>query len=437
MQTNTKKSVSKTEMVLMVIGVSFGLVGLLSNEYFSNIFLGHNWAESLPFRVKAAIWIVNISLITWGIATIIFRKKPFVVNGNLALISLFIITPLVGELFIRSAIALQVDFFRNPHLYASWIDDEDLWKLRYQWQQSPERIEAGDFVRDPLLGWAPAKSAENPLGILANEPYTPDFTAKTVLFYGDSYVYGMDPTPIKQRVPQQLDRLLPDYPVYNYGVVGYGLDQIYLRFRQTHADFENPFIIVGMYTLDIDRSFLKVREVPKPYFEVENDRLVLKGIPVADSMAVWLEQHPLNIHSYFWAFIVRTYRLLASGFQPTEMPYNQEAKKALGTRLIQSIVDEAKANDLPLLFVIFYREEEFGFEGWRELLLKELFTRLKVPYVDTKAVFLQQAAERSLKIGDFYDPRHDHLNELGSQVVAEAIAAYFEQNDTRLEAIPR
>ena len=287
----------KKEIGLIFIGSIFCLLGMLSNEYLSNIFISANWAELLPPRVRVALWIINISLIAWGMTTIVFRHKPFVVNLNLALVSLFIITPIAGELFIRSAIYLEVDFFRNPRLYAGWLDDDDHWKLRYRWDKSTEELEGGGFVADTLLGWTPQKSPQNPLGVLSDKPYVPDFSAKTVLFYGDSYVYGMSPTPIDKRVPQQLDLLLPDYTVYNYGVVGYALDQIFLRFQETHAAFENPFIIVGLYTLDIDRSIFTVREAPKPYFEIENSQLVLKGAPVSESMEEWLRQHPITIKS--------------------------------------------------------------------------------------------------------------------------------------------
>jgi hypothetical protein len=46
-------------------------------------------------------------LMAWGIINVIFRRRAFVVNLNISLISLAIVAPLIGEIFIRSAITLR------------------------------------------------------------------------------------------------------------------------------------------------------------------------------------------------------------------------------------------------------------------------------------------------------------------------------------------
>lgn len=414
---------SKREISLIVVGIMFCLFGLLVSGLGLGLFSASSGAVDLPPRVSMALWILSISLIIWGASTIVFRNREAMINCNLALISMLIVTPIAAELFIRSAIYLDVEFFRNPRLYAGWSDDDDHWKLRHQWQKSEGPIEGGGFVPDPLLGWAPAQTSQNPLGILSDTDYQPDFSIPTILFYGDSYVYGMSPTPIEARVPQQLDVLLSNYTVYNYGVVGYGLDQIYLRFRQTHSAFEKPVILVGIYTLDLDRSILRVREMPKPYFEIENERLTLKGTPVPDNMEQWLEQNPVTINSYFLALLLRQYRIMSSGFQLTETPYRQLEKKELNRKVIEEIVEEANSHELPILFVVFYPERELAYTGWRETFLKEMFDRLDVPYIDTKQVFLSQP----LPPAQFYDSYHGHLNQQGGMIVAQAIMKYFDE----------
>jgi hypothetical protein len=219
--------------------------------------------------------------------------------------------------------------------------------------------------------------------------------------------------------------LLPDYQVYNYGVVGYGIDQIFLRFKKTHAAFEKPFIIVGLLTLDLDRSILTVYDAPKPYFIVEADELVLKGVPLPADTKAWYEQHPPHLNSYLLAFIVRQSRVVAGGLNLLEMPYKQDEKKFVNTKIIEVMVEEAQSRSLPILFVIFYSQWEFENEGWREAFLKDSFTRLEVPYLDTKEILRREGAERSLDISQFY--YYGHLNELGNRVVAEAIAEYFDQ----------
>ena len=419
-----RSHLTKSEVGLIVIGVTFCLLGLFISKSSVSTFISSPGTEYIPPSVRSAFWILRASLILWGGLTIAYRNREMMVNLNLALISVLIFAPIAAEVSIRSAIKLDVEFLSNPRLYAGWLDDDDHWKLRYQWHISEEPVEGVCCLTDPLLGWAPETTAQNPLGVLSGMPYQPDYEAPTVLFYGDSYVYGMSPTPIEDRIPQQLDVLLPEYAVYNYGVVGYGLDQIYLRFRETHSIFDEPFIIVGVYTLDLDRSILQVRGMPKPYFEIENGRLILNGTPIPGTMEQWLEENPVSIKSYFLAFLVRQFRIMYGGFQITEIPYRQFEKKELNGKIIEEIVGEASTHNLPILFVLFYPEWELEYTGWRETFFTGVLDQLNVPYIDTKQLFLSQAL---LPI-QFYDTDHGHLNKQGGRVVAQAIVEYIDKS---------
>ena len=86
------------------------------------------------------------------------------------------------------------------------------------------------------------------------------------------------------KIPQQLQSLLPDKTVYNFGVAGYGLDQIYLRFKQSHDHFKKPVVIIGILTVDMDRCVMKNRSRPKPYFLIKENELVLSGVPVVSKI---------------------------------------------------------------------------------------------------------------------------------------------------------
>lgn len=421
----------KRDIVLTSVGSLFLLLGLLLNEYLLGNFLtAQSSIGSIPIVI--IIRIIDIGLIAWGLITIIFRNREFVVNLNIAIASLIIFAPLLGEVILRSGIYLDLDNLRNPGLYAGFDYSEDYWKLRYQWQPNtwrpkPRQIASNkqDIIIDPFLGWAPQKSADNPLGILSDRLYTPDFSKKTILFYGDSFVYGVTEVPIEKRIPQQFDDLILDYKVYNYGVPGYGTDQILLRFQDSHGSFQRPFIIIGLLTLDLDRAIFAVREVPKPYFEIADNKMVLKGVPTPEDPNAWFRQHPPGINSYLVALAGWQARL-TTGFNETEIPYKQTEKKTINTEIIKEMVREAQSHNLPLLFVIFYPEWELTYQGWRELYLKDLLNRLQVPYIDTKQIFLRRAEEQAGQVAQFYyPPPNNHLNELGSRIVAEAIAEYF------------
>jgi hypothetical protein len=364
-------------------------------------------------------------LVTWGIISLVFRHKAFVVNLNISLISLAIVAPLLGEIVLRSAIGLGIGLFRNPQLYTDPLSDDDYWKLRYTW--NPGYLAAGQgkrLVVDPLLGWNHPKTPDNILGIVSDAPYSPDFSKPAVLFYGDSFVNGATLVSIPERIPQQLGRLFQDYKVYNYGVSAFGVDQIFLRFRATHSAFQHPVILFGILTEDMDRSILNVHSAPKPRFDLINGELKLQNTPIPEDSAAWYTQHPATIQSYFLALLKQTYKTI------TGREDRRLEKERINEKIIEAALEEARANDLPIMFVIFYGGRELEQQGWREIFLKDLLKRLDVPYVDTKAVLNNKAREHSMDVREFYLYKYnnDHPNALGNCVIAAEIAGYLENN---------
>ena len=334
------------------------------------------------------------------------QEKALVLIGSLVILIGILF---LGEALIRTAISMNVSSFRAPGLYTDYYSDDDYWKLHHKWFKEyklPKR-----WV-DPLLGWSPPKTSSNPLGIETDSPYVPDFHRKTALFYGNSFVDGVMPT--EEQIPQQLDHLLPDYAVYNYGVGGYGVDQIFLRFKKTYSAFRKPLIIFGILTTDLDRCVLTVRTAKKPYFVIEDNKLIVRGVPIDSNLEQWLQQNPPRIKSYFLSFIIQKLR-------QKRLTYKQTEKKQINALIIEEIVRESRDQNLPLLFVIFYPEKELRKISWRELFLKAQFDRLAVPYADTKVILLRKAEQESVDISKYYHPKNGHLNELGNMVIAEAL----------------
>ncbi|MFH1742415.1 MAG: SGNH/GDSL hydrolase family protein, partial [bacterium] len=260
---------------------------------------------------------------------------------------------------------------------------------------------------------------ENPLGIVKEIPYEPVYDGEVILFYGDSFVFGA--TEMEEKIPQQLNRLLPEYTVYNYGVGGYGVDQIYLRFKQSYEKFQSPLIIFGILTTDLDRSVLTVRSYQKPYYKIENDELILHGVPINMNPEEWLEQNPPRIYSYLGAFLFRRLCLLGSEGVRIEQFYRRNEKKRINGRIIEEVVKECREKKMPLLFVVFYTQYELRKTLWREIFLKEEICRWNVPWIDTKDVLLAAANNDVTKIAEYY-LRNLHLNGEANGIVARAIA---------------
>lgn len=403
------------ERFLLVAGAILILAGLVANE----VVLARAVAGEGQFRpgtVRTMIRAVQLALVGLGAVIALLRRREIAANLLLAFVSAVVVGLLGGEILLRGAIALGVEAVRNPRLYGGWCDDDDQWKLRYRWlEESRDALAASGFVHHPELGWVSAEKSEEPPAGPSEGP-----APRTILLYGDSFAHGVEPTPIPQRIAGQLDRLMPDHSVVNYAVNGYGVDQIYLRFSRTRAEYSDPAIVLGLMTLNLDRSVLQVRDAPKPYFELRGGELQLAGVPLPADKAAWHRDHPLDLDSFLGAWLTRRLRLAMGPGAETEIPYRRREKQELNRKILEAAVEEAEQHELPLVVVVFYPLWELEIEGWRETFLRAELERLGVPSLHTKELFL--AAEGG-DASDFYYPApNNHPNETGNRLVAEALA---------------
>ena len=96
---------------------------------------------------------------------------------------------------------------------------------------------------------------------------------------GDSFTYG-DEVRDEEAWPAQLQRIT-GRRVLNGGVTGYGFDQIVLRAEQLVDVHKPSVVIVGFIADDIRRTEMcRMWWRDKPWFAIEGDELVLKGVPV-------------------------------------------------------------------------------------------------------------------------------------------------------------
>jgi hypothetical protein len=342
----------------------------------------------------------------------------------------------VGEIVLRVGIAAGLPAIRRPELYADGLTDGDYWKLVYHWDpgltarakakrrasQASEGAETEPQGRGnvhPYLGWAPRISWENPLGTRAREPYDPDFAADSILCFGDSFMAGT--TPPGTRIPEALASLRPDRAVYDFAMGGYGLGQAYLRFRDEHVRFRRPTIVFGILPVDIDRAVMDIRTGQKPWFDVEGERLVVRGLPIEADSIRWIREHPPRVRSWFLAWAVQRLRHLDAGGDGTEYRYGRERKKRVASKIVEEIVGEARKHDLPLVFVLFPSLLDLGKSGWREPFLRDLLAGTGASLVDAEAVLRDAAREQGREVPSFFgEDRHPDAE--ANRIVAQAIA---------------
>ena len=111
-----------------------------------------------------------------------------------------------------------------------------------------------------------------------------------ILVFGDSYTAG-DGVSNKHRFTDEMENLLDDTEVMNFGLSGSGTDQQNLIFEHFAPQIDHDLVILVLQVENIKRNvmtqrFWKDRSgldicVPKPWFELDDQKkLVLKGCPV-------------------------------------------------------------------------------------------------------------------------------------------------------------
>ena len=181
---------------------------------------------------------------------------------------------------------------------------------------------------DDVLGWTPKPNASSrpelwgrtveisilPDGTRSNGSHDVVANAKpVVLTVGDSYTFG-DEVSDSETWPAWLEQKLKS-PVINAGVIGYGIDQTYLRAKALTEQYHPDILIVSLIDDDINRvEFSEKHHAAKPYFDVVEGELALRNVPVPEPKThhggMWLRK------SLGYSLLVHTLmRQLAPGYR--------------------------------------------------------------------------------------------------------------------------
>ncbi|NUN97373.1 MAG: SGNH/GDSL hydrolase family protein [Candidatus Omnitrophica bacterium] len=138
------------------------------------------------------------------------------------------------------------------------------------------------FRFDPEIGWFPKAKLRgeevntNVHGQRGTLDWpverTPD--KQRILIIGDSYTFGFE-VKDNESYPAQLNNLLPQAEVINWGVPGYGTDQQLLLYERDGVRFKPDVVVLGFYTRDLFRNDTWFRSFSKPVFEVVDGELAL------------------------------------------------------------------------------------------------------------------------------------------------------------------
>jgi hypothetical protein len=281
-----------------------------------------------------------------------------------------------GEIAVRWSLFQATGDFatKDPRYYARTPDE--LWIYRYLFagsrdvtgsspigQSEPASDSQNPFYRqwaaslapDAELGYARKTDFRMPchetinLGTRGVRDYRVD--GPKILFFGDSFVESAACS--DDTLPAKVERATGvDTP--NYGVGGYGLDQMLLSVERVKRTFDRPddLVLVGLIADDVDRILLTIRSSPKPYFTLADGRLVLHTDHIHPASLTDAFERPAE-RSYLLQFLIGR---LGEPVYVSRMRANRAERRAQAEALSGALLDrfaaDTRADGARLAFVI-------------------------------------------------------------------------------------
>lgn len=173
------------------------------------------------------------------------------------------------------------------------------------------------YQHDAEIGWVPIPNKVTSDGVRINSLGLRDIevaptTMPTILFIGDSFVYGAG---VKdgQRFTDRLREGLPEFRIVNAGVAAYGTDQEYLLLRRLWPKIQ-PSVVVLTVCVENDHRDNSTNSVhghtPKPYFSESGGVWEFRGIPVPRGHKYYYYNNVLAEHSALVRLGIEVYMLL-------------------------------------------------------------------------------------------------------------------------------
>ncbi|MDN5200032.1 hypothetical protein QQ008_01635 [Fulvivirgaceae bacterium BMA10] len=335
---------------------------------------------------------------------------------NSVLIILSITIGLVLAEYVYRAIlfggSTQFKNLRKPGLYADHFSEDDYWKLYNIFETGY----AAPAQPHKTLGW---------VGNFDRISYLHHDSDKLkdkrpVLLYGDSFAQCVESTCFEEILNGD-SIFTKNHFFINYGVGGYGADQIYLLLQRSLDHFKNPFVIISIMPLDLDRSHLSVRVGQKPYFTISHDELELSKDSIYSNAHEYFKENPPEITSYLYR------RLIYSNIIPERIRSRLRGKwkaiqhkKELNTKIILNMKHELEARNCEYVFLIFHplQKSDLKSHGWRDDFLLQLFQENNIPYIWSKDLIRNDSSFSIYDRANYINLDNGHPNTHFNRIVS-------------------
>lgn len=317
-------------------------------------------------------------------------------------------------------------------------------------------FQSEEYLHDDLLGYVPRPGYSTPKGYAAPDirfdaagyrigSDVPAAGGDPILALGDSYTYGEEVNN-GETWPSILEALT-GRKVLNAGVAGYGFDQIVLRAGLLAPTVHPSAVVVSFIADDLRRTEAsRLWSADKPWFEIDNGELVLRGVPVPPrtdpARTLGVLQWAFG-RSYLVDFVLRRLNLMEDWFGDHIRVHPAGTGERIGCLLTERLGDLQRTSGKPWLLVAQYDPYVFRGGGLEQRRLTGLV--------------LDCARARGLEVLDTYDAiaRHSagsigdpagaggplglygqwHMNAAGNALVAGLIAGALKERALKDQAL--
>ena len=215
---------------------------------------------------------------------------------------------------------------------------------------------SASLMPDAELGYLRKPNVRTPchettsIGSRGTRDYSPG--GPKLVFVGDSFVESAACS--ADTLPAKIERLT-GIDTLNYGVGGYGLDQMLLLFERIlpRFDSQNSIFLIGLINDDLDRVLLKVRDSPKPYFTIADQGLVLHTEHIhPNSLNDYFERPPERLYLYYFVRGKLGFPNYRSVLERTRAE-RRKTMYAISEMLVERFAELQRRGGFPLAIVIF------------------------------------------------------------------------------------
>jgi hypothetical protein len=268
-------------------------------------------------------------------------------------------------------------------------------------------------------------------------------TGATLCLLGDSFAFGQG-VEESERVGERLAELHPGLRVHNVALPALGTDQALLLYSELEGPQRESRVVVLLYFLeDVLRNVAHERHgLAKPWFELEEGELRLRGVPVPEVTTsagsepprggvgprtrAWLRRHSALYVLLRRALLDTAPDLLA---RDDEDPYPDYAARAsawqLTAALLERLRDAVHARGAELVLTIVPERWHLAVDRPREhqIAVLQACERLAVPALDLTPILIASDATRGRSA---YYPGDGHWNPAGHRLAAQALSEFLD-----------